>query len=147
LLYRAFIAVGEDDREAEILRAKYFAGDGVPNFFKGRCAAVPPPSAPVPTTIGTEADGKNTATDKGPRGFGLGELRFCGSPDTVVKQFADFHAVTGAGVIDIAFGGAGLTMEETMKSIRLFGTEVIPRISRIGAHAANGKQDVAAVAD
>jgi hypothetical protein len=38
-------------------------------------------------------------------------------------------------------------MEETMKSIRLFGTEVIPRIGRIGAHAANGKEDVAAVAD
>ena len=40
-MYRAFIAVGEDDREAEMLRAKYFVGDGVPNFFRGRGAAVP----------------------------------------------------------------------------------------------------------
>ncbi len=147
LLYRAFIAVGEDDQEAEMLRAKYFAGDGVPNFFKGRGAAVPPPSAPVPIAVGTDADGKNTAADTGPRGFGLGELRFCGSPDTVVKQFADFHEATGAGVIDISFGGAGLTMEETMKSIRLFGAEVIPRIGRIGAQPPSGKENVAAAAD
>ena len=97
--------------------------------------------------MGTDADGKNTDADKGPRGFGLGELRFCGSPDTVVKQFADFHEATGAGVIDISFGGAGLTMEETLKSIRLFGTEVIPRIGRIGAHTANGKESVVAAAD
>jgi hypothetical protein len=105
----------------------------------------------MPITIGTDADGKNTGADNGPRGFGLGELRFCGSPDTVVKQFADFHAATGAGVIDISFGGAGLTMdetmEETMKSIRLFGTEVIPRIGTIGARVASGKENVAAAAD
>jgi hypothetical protein len=31
-------------------------------------------------------------------------------------------------------------MEETMKSIRLFGTEVIPRIGRIGEHATNGRK-------
>jgi len=145
LLYRAFIAVGEDDREAEMLRAKYFAGDGVPNFFKGRGGAVPPPTAPVPpASIGTDADGKNSGGDKGPRGFGLGELRFCGSPDTVVRQFAEFHEKTGTGVIDISFGGAGLTLEETTKSIRLFGTEVIPRIRQIGAPAPALKTPVAA---
>ncbi|HKV54550.1 MAG TPA: LLM class flavin-dependent oxidoreductase [Candidatus Binataceae bacterium] len=140
LLYRAFIAVGEDDKEAEMLRAKYFAGDGVPNFFKGRGASVPPPSAPVPTSVGTDADGRNTNADKGPRGFGLGELRFCGSPDTVVKQFAEFHEKTGTGVIDISFGGAGLTLEQTMKSIRLFGTEVIPRIRQIGVARTSAKK-------
>ena len=64
-----------------------------------------------------------------------------------MRQFADFHAATGAGIIDISFGGAGLTMEETMKSLRLFGTEVIPRIVRIGANAANGKENIAAAAD
>ena len=67
-----------------------------------------------------------------PRRFGLGELRFCGSPDTVVQQIADFHEATGVGVIDVAFGGAGLTLEESARSMRLFATEVLPRIRHIG---------------
>lgn len=113
LLYRCFIAVGEDDREADALRAKFFAGDPTGDLFRGRGAAVPPPTQ-------TQA------------GFGLGELRFCGSPDTVVRQIADFHAATGVGVIDAAFGGAGLTLEEGTKSMRLFATEVLPRIRDIG---------------
>jgi alkanesulfonate monooxygenase SsuD/methylene tetrahydromethanopterin reductase-like flavin-dependent oxidoreductase (luciferase family) len=128
---------GSGDAAGQVFRRRWRA-----ELFKGRGAAVPPPSAPTPIAVGTDGDGKNTGADNGPRGFGLGELRFCGSPDTVVKQFADFHAATGAGVIDISFGGAGLTMEETMKSIRLFGTEVIPRIGRIGAYAANGMENL-----
>jgi hypothetical protein len=39
LLYRAFIAVGEDDSEAEILRAKYSPAMACPTFSK---AAAPP---------------------------------------------------------------------------------------------------------
>jgi len=113
LLYRSFIAVGEDDKEAAALQAKYFIGDATGNFFRGRGAAVPPPTQ-------TQA------------GFGLGELRFCGGPDTVVRQITEFHATTGVGVIDVAFGGAGLTLPEAMKSMRLFATEVLPRIRHIG---------------
>jgi alkanesulfonate monooxygenase SsuD/methylene tetrahydromethanopterin reductase-like flavin-dependent oxidoreductase (luciferase family) len=96
--------------------------------------------------VGTDADGKNTGADKGPVGFGLGELRFCGSPDTVAQQIAAFHEPTGAGVVDIAFGGAGLTLQETVKSMRLFGTEVLPRIRHIGAGAAS-QQETAVAAD
>jgi alkanesulfonate monooxygenase SsuD/methylene tetrahydromethanopterin reductase-like flavin-dependent oxidoreductase (luciferase family) len=127
LLYRAFIAVGEDDKEAAALQAKYFVGDATGNLFRGRGAAIPPPTQ-------TQA------------GFGLGELRFCGSPDTVVKQIADFHATTGVGAIDVAFGGAGLTLEESMKSMRLFATEVLPRIRHIGDAAAPQREAVATAA-
>jgi alkanesulfonate monooxygenase SsuD/methylene tetrahydromethanopterin reductase-like flavin-dependent oxidoreductase (luciferase family) len=145
MLYRAFIAVGEDDKEAATLQSKYFTGDAVGQFFRGRGAAVPPPRPPMPTEVGTDADGKNTDADKkGPAGFGLGELRFCGSPDTVVQQIAAFHETTGVGVLDISFGGAGLTLQEIMKSIRLFGTEVLPRIRHIGARAS--QQEPAAAA-
>jgi alkanesulfonate monooxygenase SsuD/methylene tetrahydromethanopterin reductase-like flavin-dependent oxidoreductase (luciferase family) len=112
LLYRCFIAVGEDDKEADALRAKFFVGDPTGNLFRGRGAAVPPPTQ-------TQA------------GFGLGELRFCGSPGTVVQQITDFHEATGVGVIDVAFGGAGLALEEGTKSMRLFATEVLPRIRHI----------------
>jgi alkanesulfonate monooxygenase SsuD/methylene tetrahydromethanopterin reductase-like flavin-dependent oxidoreductase (luciferase family) len=121
LLYRCFVAVGEDDQEAGALQAKYFVGDPTGDLFRGRGAAVPPPTQ-------TQA------------GFGLGELRFCGSPDTVVRQITDFHETTGVGVIDVAFGGAGLSLEEAMKSMRLFATEVLPRIRHIGASAASEQQ-------
>ena len=84
--------------------------------IRGRGAAVPPPTQ-------TQA------------GFGLGELRLCGSPDTVVQQITDFHETMGVGVIDVAFGGAGLNLEGAMKSMRLFATEVMPRIRDIGASA------------
>ena len=145
LLYRCFAAVGEDDKEAAALQAKYFSGDAIGQFFRGRGAAVPP-RPPTPTEVGTDADGKNTGADKGPVGFGLGELRFCGSPDAVVQQLTAFHETTGAGVIDIAFGGAGLTLQETLKSMRLFGTEVLPRIRHIGAGAASQQETAVAAA-
>jgi len=147
LLYRAFIAVGEDEKEAAALEAKYFGGNVIGGLFRGRGATVPPPSAPpMPTSVGTDADGKNTGADKGPIGFGLGTLRFCGSPDTVVKQIAEFHETTGVGVIDISFGGAGLTLDEAMKSIKLFGNEVLPRIRHIGAAVPSEKETSAAAA-
>jgi alkanesulfonate monooxygenase SsuD/methylene tetrahydromethanopterin reductase-like flavin-dependent oxidoreductase (luciferase family) len=125
-LYRCFIAVGEDDKEAQAFQAKFFVGDSTGDLFRGRGAAVPPPTQ-------TQA------------GFGLGELRFCGSPDTVVQQITDFHEATGVGVIDVAFGGAGLTLEEGTKSMRLFATEVLPRIRHIGARVSS-QQDTAVTA-
>lgn len=146
ILYRAYIGVGEDDREAAALRARYFGGSTAAQLFRGRGAAVGPPTPPVPTSVGTDADGRNTSADKGAIGFALGTLQFCGSPDTVVRQLTEFHEKTGAGIVDLSFGGAGLTAEETMKSMRLFGTEVLPRIRRIGASSANQKEAALAAA-
>jgi len=76
----------------------------------------------------------------------LGELRFCGSPDTVVRQISDFHATTGVGAIDVAFGGSGLTLQESMKSIRLFATEVLPRIRHIGVGSPRRQEPALAAA-
>ena len=64
----------------------------------------------------------------------------------MVKQITAFHETTGAGVIDLAFGGAGLTLQETLKSIRLFGTEVLPRIRHGGAGAASQQETAVAAA-
>ncbi|MCS6925606.1 MAG: hypothetical protein NZ578_06865 [Candidatus Binatia bacterium] len=147
LLYRCFSAVGEDDKEAAAMQAKYFGGDILAYFFRGRGAAVPPPRPPIPTEGGTDADGKNTGADKGPVGFGLGELRFCGSPETVVQQITAFHEATGTGVLDLAFGGAGLTLQESLKSVRLFATEVLPCIRHLGATASQQHHTTLATTD
>jgi alkanesulfonate monooxygenase SsuD/methylene tetrahydromethanopterin reductase-like flavin-dependent oxidoreductase (luciferase family) len=143
LLYRAFIAVGEDDKEAAGLKAKYFTGAAHGQFFRGRGAAVPPP---MPPAVGTDTNGKNPGPVKDLIGLALGTLHFCGSPDTVVQQLTAFHETTGAGVFDLAFDGAGMTLQETRKSIRLFGTEVLPRIRHLGARASQSPELAVAAA-
>jgi len=122
LLYRCFAAVGEDDREADALKAAFLGmRSAVESLMQGRGAALPPPP-------------------QSQVGLGLGELRFCGNPYTLVKQVTDFHEATGVGVIDFGFAG------EPMKSIRLFGTEVLPRIRRIGARVSQPSELAAAAA-
>jgi alkanesulfonate monooxygenase SsuD/methylene tetrahydromethanopterin reductase-like flavin-dependent oxidoreductase (luciferase family) len=128
ILYRAFVAVGEDDKEAAAFNARFFVGAGLDNLFRGRGAAIAPPT-------------------QSQAGFGLGELRFWGNPDTVVKQIADFHEATGVGAIDVAFDGAGLTRQESAKSMRLFATEVLPRIRHVGVRAPQPQSVAIAAAD
>ena len=100
--------------------------------------------SPAPKEVGTDADGRNLAADKGQAGFGFGGLQFCGSPETVVKQIAEFHELTGIGVLDVSFGGAGLTPEEAQRSFRLFASEVLPRIRSIGSGSSARDESTAA---
>jgi alkanesulfonate monooxygenase SsuD/methylene tetrahydromethanopterin reductase-like flavin-dependent oxidoreductase (luciferase family) len=123
LLYRCFAAVCEDDKEADTVGAA-FSGmrEAVESLMQGRGAALPrPPQSQV--------------------GLGLGELRFCGSPDTLVRQITDFHEATGVGVIDVGFAG------DPTKAIRLFGTEVLPRIRHIGVRVSQPPELAVAAAD
>jgi alkanesulfonate monooxygenase SsuD/methylene tetrahydromethanopterin reductase-like flavin-dependent oxidoreductase (luciferase family) len=123
LVYRCRIAVGEDTKEAKRLSDGLVAtNDPRGGLYSGRGRHVEPPPASRP-------------------GMGLDEVRFCGDPDTVVRQIEEFYDATGMGVIDLIFGGftSTLTIEETKKSMRLFATEVAPRIRHLGepvpAHA------------
>ncbi len=124
LVYRCRIVVGENDDEAASFKARFLASNTPGGNYQGRGANVPPPEAAKP-------------------GFGLGDLRFCGSPDTVVQQIAEFHDATGVGVIDLIFSAAGLTTDETTKSLRRFATEVMPRIRHLGAAAPSARQAAA----
>jgi alkanesulfonate monooxygenase SsuD/methylene tetrahydromethanopterin reductase-like flavin-dependent oxidoreductase (luciferase family) len=134
LLYRGFIGVGEDEAEAGALQSRYFGEASVMQFFRGRAAAVAPPRAPAPPT--SDADGKSEG-GKSSAGIVLGSLHFCGDSKAVVKQIVQLHEQAGVGIIDLAFSGPGLTENEALKSLRLFGTEVLPRIRRLGAQRSN----------
>jgi alkanesulfonate monooxygenase SsuD/methylene tetrahydromethanopterin reductase-like flavin-dependent oxidoreductase (luciferase family) len=133
LLYRGFIGVGEDETEAAALQSRYFGESSVMQFFRGRAAAISPPALPMPRP--SDGDGENSGASKSAPGLVLGSLHFCGCPDTVVKQIAQLHEQAGIGVIDLAFSGPGLVEQEALKSLRLFGTEVLPRIRRFDAVA------------
>lgn len=124
LLYRCRVAVGEDEKEAADFKVWLLAGRPPDALYQGRGSVVPPPEAAKP-------------------GFGLGDVRFCGDPHTVIEQIIAFHEATGIGVIDLVFGGAGLTLEETKKSMRLFAAEVLPRIRHLGAEATPRRQEAA----
>ena len=141
ILYRCFIAVAETDRAAQELNDRFYGTAG-PQTTRGRATLVASLQndksriVGAPREIGTDADKKNLDADrKGAAGFALGRLHLCGSPDTVFHQIRAFQEATGVGVIDLGFTGGGLTPEETMRSLRLFGEEVLPRLRAVGVGA------------
>jgi alkanesulfonate monooxygenase SsuD/methylene tetrahydromethanopterin reductase-like flavin-dependent oxidoreductase (luciferase family) len=148
LIYRTFVGVAETDKEADAMKSRFFGlGAVIAATTQGRASAMGMPKLDpglAAKEIGTDADGKNSAADKGQAGFGFGGLQFCGSPDTVVKQIAEFHELTGIGVLDVSFGGVGLTPEESQRSFRLFASEVLPRIRGIGTPSVARSEAVAA---
>jgi alkanesulfonate monooxygenase SsuD/methylene tetrahydromethanopterin reductase-like flavin-dependent oxidoreductase (luciferase family) len=98
IIYRAWIALGETDAEADEIRTRFLP--------RGAGLA---PEAPVPAA-----------------GFGIGSMQFCGGPETVTEQIRAFHEATGAGVLDLSFGRASQDM--TLGAIRRFGEKVLPGI-------------------
>jgi alkanesulfonate monooxygenase SsuD/methylene tetrahydromethanopterin reductase-like flavin-dependent oxidoreductase (luciferase family) len=98
IIYRAWIALGETDAQADEIRARFLP--------RGAGAA---PEAPVPAP-----------------GFGIGSVQFCGGPQTVIEQIRAFHEATGVGVLDLSFGRA--SQEMTLGAIRRFGEKVLPGI-------------------
>jgi alkanesulfonate monooxygenase SsuD/methylene tetrahydromethanopterin reductase-like flavin-dependent oxidoreductase (luciferase family) len=98
IIYRAWIALGETDAQADEIRARFLP--------RGAGAA---PEAPVPAP-----------------GFGIGSVQFCGGPQTVIEQIRAFHEATGVGVLDLSFGRA--SQEMTLGAIRRFGEKVLPAI-------------------
>ena len=61
---------------------------------------------------------------------------FCGDPDTVYEQMVRFNeAVGGYFEQQLMMHAWDMTQDETLKSIRLFGEEVRPRLENIDVDA------------
>ena len=68
------------------------------------------------------------AQDVGPEG-----ALYVGSPETVAEKIAANLGLLGANRFDLKFGMPGLTHDQIMTTIELYGTQVIPRVrERIG---------------
>ena len=68
------------------------------------------------------------AQDVGPDG-----ALYVGSPETVAQKIVANLALLGANRFDLKFGMPGLTHDQIMTTIELYGTQVIPRVrERIG---------------
>ena len=80
---------------------------------------------------GEPFDGRKVFDGSGPAGAGLGVrgmVGFIGGPDTVTRQLKAFHEQCGVGVVDLAFQQPGMSHDQVMREIELFGKEVLPRI-------------------
>jgi len=139
LLYRGFIAVSETDAEAEEMRARFAASRGAGARPAGGHVAATPRNGVFADANSGQADGAARAGE----GFGLGSLQFWGSPASLVTQIRAFHETTGVGVLDLIFTGGPQAVD---KALRLFGSEVLPRVHQIGVSAEH-ERETAHVAD
>ncbi|HEY8578964.1 MAG TPA: hypothetical protein VIL72_03705, partial [Beijerinckiaceae bacterium] len=64
-------------------------------------------------------------------------LMFCGTPDEVYEQIVAFESYAGGiGNMLLMMQGGALSHEDACDSLRLFGTEVLPRLKAYGAKRA-----------
>jgi alkanesulfonate monooxygenase SsuD/methylene tetrahydromethanopterin reductase-like flavin-dependent oxidoreductase (luciferase family) len=120
ILYRARVYVAETDEEAERDAIEYSLGDVLGIL-------VPPPEKQA-------ANQKILGAVFGPSGFahhppGPGSLpEYYGSPDTVARQLREASDTIGYGVADLIFTNDRLPYDKALKSLELFGKEVMPQL-------------------
>ena len=126
IVYRGGICLAETDRQARRLQERVAAAGGGRGINIGRSLALAVPAA----RSGTSFNPRNAAPPSAPGSSAGGPrmLNFVGDPDTVVSQLKEFHDQCGVGVVDLAFQQPGLTHQDVMTQIELFGQEVLPRI-------------------
>ena len=56
---------------------------------------------------------------------------YVGSPETVAQKIAANLTTLGANRFDLKYGMGGLSHEELMSNIELYGTQVIPRVREL----------------
>ena len=77
---------------------------------------------------------RSSARSSGRPGFAAPPARpgslpeYYGSPDTVAGQLVDAAKVAGYGVADLIFTGDKLPHEKALRSLALFGKEVLPQL-------------------
>jgi alkanesulfonate monooxygenase SsuD/methylene tetrahydromethanopterin reductase-like flavin-dependent oxidoreductase (luciferase family) len=67
-------------------------------------------------------------------------MLFAGSPDTIVERMRAFQEQTGVGVIDLMFSAGQTPPEDVLRSIELFGREVLPRLHEVAPVAEPGRE-------
>ncbi|KXC06264.1 MULTISPECIES: LLM class flavin-dependent oxidoreductase [Microbacterium] len=122
MLYRAFALVAETDAEAERIADE----TGFGNLMKLFAAPAPlmarlamgmagvPASVPLPTE---------------PKGMSMPvRPNFMGGPEKVAREIADFILLTGIERIEVTLTDAALPTEVSLRSLELYGREVLPRV-------------------
>ena len=132
VVYRGSICLGETDQQAERLLELMGSGAGgrgtsmgrnidrqVQAARAGRTFDLRAADSPSPAAPSTQTDSVRDARRL---------VSFIGGPDTVVQQLKEFHDQCGIGVVDFGFQQPGISHQEVMNEIELFGREVLPQI-------------------
>jgi alkanesulfonate monooxygenase SsuD/methylene tetrahydromethanopterin reductase-like flavin-dependent oxidoreductase (luciferase family) len=131
--YMAFCYVGDTDEEA------YRIGQKIPWFLTVSIKSAPQMSKFQPGQIAPEmapaswrAGASKRPTDLSVESLVRQGQMFCGNPDTVVRQIADFRQrVGGCGRIVMMTRQGLVTHAEAMKSFNLAAKEVLPRLQSL----------------
>ena len=77
------------------------------------------------------------------RESGPGGALYVGSPETVARKIATNLRALGATRFDLKYGVPGMTHEQLMTGIELYGRRVIPRVRELIATADDSARSVA----
>jgi len=128
LLYRGFIHVAETDQKAlEEVGYTYWR---LPNAAP-LPQPVPQQTAPVGAATATAPAAVDVSKALSADQFASMGLQFCGSPESVLQQIRTLRDATGVGIIDFVFQGPSLPHTMLMRSLELFGKEVLPRMHEL----------------
>jgi alkanesulfonate monooxygenase SsuD/methylene tetrahydromethanopterin reductase-like flavin-dependent oxidoreductase (luciferase family) len=127
MMYRGFIHVAETDEKAmEEVAATY---------HQSNSAAITSPEKPglVERAGGSVATPTQMSTGKALSNehFASMKINFCGSPRSVLEQIRHVQDKTGVGIIEFVFQGLALPHEMTLRSMELFGKEVLPQVHEL----------------
>jgi len=148
--YAAMVAVGDTHEEGLRVGAKllwflntslkqapqygrFLPGTAPPEAAPGiyRSGKRPAPAQPAGTVASSSRNAASLIGITPEEAMARGIL-FAGSPDTVAKQITDFYDSIGGFGHLVMIGRSGpMTHAETEKSIRLFSSEVLPRLREI----------------
>jgi alkanesulfonate monooxygenase SsuD/methylene tetrahydromethanopterin reductase-like flavin-dependent oxidoreductase (luciferase family) len=119
LLYRGHVYVAETDDQAWEDTQRYRFGT--------------PDAHPVLAPAVERAIAGRPAHAEAPSGHDryLPHAEFLGSPDTVAAQIQRFHDEAGVGIVDLLFHGGRLPQAKLVRSLELFGREVLPRLQEL----------------
>jgi alkanesulfonate monooxygenase SsuD/methylene tetrahydromethanopterin reductase-like flavin-dependent oxidoreductase (luciferase family) len=121
VLYRGRVYVAETDAQAERDCRDYELGD-----FLGPLAP-PPERLAAQKRIMEAMGGPPRKGGGGPPGKGT-MPEYWGNPDTVARAILESSERIGYGVLDYAFDAFHLPHEKAMRSLELFGREVLPAL-------------------
>lgn len=133
LLYRGFIHVAETDEKAcQEVDSHYW---NVPDPDARPTQTSSPVSRSsesdegyAAVAVAAQQDARKTTTNATLAMFGV---QFCGSPNTVFEQIRRLRDEAGVGIIDFCFQGLALPHQMVLRSMELFGKEVLPRMHEL----------------